>query len=132
LFKLSPSAFRVGPRATAISAARRKLPVGTTLRYKANEAVTMTFTFARRVAGRRKGSKCVAPRKSLRKHKACTRLVVVGKLTRKSATGSGRLKFSGRIGRRALKLGRYQVTAQAKDSGGLKSRQRTARFTVKR
>jgi WD40-like Beta Propeller Repeat len=132
LFKLSPSVFRVGPRATAISAARRKLPIGTTLRYKANEAVTMTFTFARRAAGRRKGSKCVAPRKSLRKHKACTRLVVVGKLTRKSASGSGSLKFSGRIGRRALKPGRYQATAQAKDSGGLKSRQRTARFTVKR
>ena len=70
--------------------------------------------------------------KSLGKRKACTRLVAVGKLTRKSTTGSGSVKFSGRIGRKALKPASYQVTAQAIDSRGLKSRQRTARFTVKR
>ena len=133
LFSLSAKTFRVGPKATAISAAKRKkLPVGTTLRYKASEPVTMTFTFARRLAGKRKGKSCVKPTKALRKRRSCTRLVSAGKLTRKSKTGSGSVKFSGRIGRKALKPGSYQVTAQATDSAKQKSKKRTVRFTVKR
>ena len=92
----------------------------------------MTFTFYRRLPGRRKGKACVKPTKALRKHKACTRLVTAGKLTRKSKTGTGSLKFSGRIGRKALPPGSYQVTAQATDSAKQKSVKRTVRFTVKR
>ncbi|HEX6712093.1 MAG TPA: hypothetical protein VF066_01865 [Thermoleophilaceae bacterium] len=130
-FSLSARTFRVGPKATAISAAT-KLPVGTTMRYKASEPVTMTFTFSRRLPGRLKGKRCVKPTKALRKRRACTRLVGAGKLTRKSKTGTGSVKFSGRIGRKALKPGRYQVTARATDSAGKKSAKRTVRFTVKR
>ena len=58
--------------------------------------------------------------------------MAAGKLTRKSKTGSGSVKFSGRIGRRALKPGRYQVTAQAIDSAHQKSKKRVVRFTVVR
>jgi len=74
------------------------------------------IVIARRRAGRRKGKKCVAPTKKLANAKKCIRTFERGKLTRSSHRGVNRVAFSGRIGSKALKPGRYQATLTATDA----------------
>ena len=108
-----PSTFALAARPTPRNAGRRRVPRGTSLRFRLTEAATVTLSFHRRLAGRRSGSRCVKPTRRNRRAKRCTRHVAVrGKLTRRSVAGANRVRFSGRIGRRALKLGRYRLTAR--------------------
>jgi hypothetical protein len=46
--------------------------------------------------------------------------------------GANRVKFTGRVGRRALKLGRYRARLVASDAAGNRSAGRFVRFRVKR
>lgn len=126
---LSHRTFRVGRGPTALAAAA---PRGTTLRYRLSEAATVTFAFARKAPGRRKGSRCVAPKARLRHAKRCTRYVSDGRLTRAGQLGAGAVAFSGRIGRRALRLGAHRVTLTAKDPAGNVSRGARLAFRVVR
>ena len=48
------------------------------------------------------------------------------------AAGANRIAFSGQIGRRALKRGRYRARLVATDAAGNRSSARTVRFRVKR
>jgi len=48
------------------------------------------------------------------------------------AAGTNRIAFSGRIGRRALKPGRYRIVAVARDESGRASTARRAAFRVVR
>ena len=71
------------------------------------------------------------PRRGLRRK--CVRLSTVGTLTRrKTVAGANRIKFSGRIGRRALRRGRYRATLVATDEAGNRSTPRSVRFRVVR
>jgi len=51
-------------------------------------------------------------------------------LTRRLASGRRAVPFSGRIGRRALAIGRYRVTVTAIDASRNASRPRTVFFTI--
>ena len=53
-----------------------------------------------------------------------------GTLKRAAHAGRNRIAFRGRIGRRALKPGRYVAIAQATDSAGQRSAKRRVRFTL--
>jgi hypothetical protein len=53
-----------------------------------------------------------------------------GALKRSSHKGANRIAFSGRIGRRVLRPGRYVATITAADASGKRSAPRTLRFTV--
>jgi streptogramin lyase len=125
---LSPSRFRVGPRATAVSAASGA--TGTTITYTLSKAANVKLQFLQPLPGRRKGSRCVAPSRSLRKARRCTRLSPKGTLTRTGQQGTNSVAFSGRIGRTALKPAKYQVAITATDSAGQTSAVQTASFTV--
>jgi hypothetical protein len=77
------------------------------------------------------GKRCRKPSAKLRQHRACTRLKTSGKLTRRNQpAGTDTVKFSGRIGRRALAPGSYRATITATDAAGNKSKPRTARFRI--
>lgn len=111
-FGLSNAVFVVGaastPRfGTAASAAH----VGTTFHYRLSEAARVRITIARRLSGGRK-----------------TR--IVGALTQVSHRGLNRVGFSGRIGSRPLKPGRYQATLVATSANQQRSRPHTTRFTI--
>jgi hypothetical protein len=56
----------------------------------------------------------------------------MGALTRASAQGPNRLRFTGRVGARALRRGRYRATIVATDTAGQRSALRRARFVVVR
>lgn len=116
---LSAKTFRVGKAATAISAnaRRRKVPTGTTIRFRLDKAATVAIKIERSLPGRKRGKRCVAPTKKLKRAKRCTRYVKMGTLTRKGLAGADKVTFSGRIGKRALKPGRYRMTLVPSASG---------------
>jgi hypothetical protein len=87
-------------------AARR----GTTIRYRLARAATVDLVFSQLVAGRRSGARCVAATRKLRQAKKCTRSIGVGRFARASAAGQVSFGFSGRVGKRTLKPGAYEVT----------------------
>jgi hypothetical protein len=104
--------------ATAVNARAKR---GTAFRYQLSEASVVTITIQRRVAGRRKGRRCVKPTRKLARAKRCNRYVTAGTLTRAGAPGDVSVPFSGRIGRRALPLGTFRATLRAKDMANNRS-----------
>jgi hypothetical protein len=116
--KLSRKRFRVGRRATARIAAKR----GTAFKFTLSEAATVTIALKKAAKGRKKAGRCVKPTRTLRTRKACTRFVAKGKLTRGGVpAGAVRVKFTGRVGRRALRPGRYRAVLRATDAAGNRS-----------
>jgi hypothetical protein len=90
----SKKTFAVGRARTAIAA----LAHGTKLRYTLSEAATVTIKIQKLKTRR-----------------------VVGTLTRSGAKGANTIKFSGRIGKRALRPGRYRAVLTAADAAGNRS-----------
>jgi hypothetical protein len=98
----SKKTFAVGRARTAIAALAR----GTKLRYTLSEAAKVTVAI-RRLRGR-----------------------AAGKLTRSGVKGANTIKFSGRIGKRALKPGRYRAVLTATDATGNRSTSHSIRFRI--
>jgi len=113
--------FRVGRSRTAVSARRRRAPVGTTFRFVLDRDASVRIAFARKAGGLRgRGGRCVKPSRRLRSARArrCTRSVAIRPaLTRAARSGANAVAFSGRIGRRALAPGRYVATLTATADG---------------
>jgi hypothetical protein len=122
--------FRVGKRATAVSA--RKTPVGTSFRFTLSSVARVQTTIFRSTPRLREGHVCRAPSAKLeRAHaKRCTRTLTVGALARSSeAKGTDSISFSGRFGHRALRPGAYTAILSASNTAG-RSGTVTLRFTV--
>ena len=102
------------------------------MRYSLSEAAKVTVAIARKAAGRRKGAKCVAPTSKLRRAKRCTRYRNEGRLTRASGPGPVSIAFSGRVGKRALAVGRHRMTLSATDPAGNASKGSTLSFRIVR
>jgi FG-GAP-like repeat len=100
--KLSRKRFKVGRKPTARSAAK----AGTKIRYRLSEAATVRLTIQRR--GKKK--KYV--------------------LRRKGKSGANSVAFSGRVGKKRLRAGRYRLTVTATDAAGNVSAKRTLRFRI--
>jgi hypothetical protein len=101
----SKKAFAVGRARTAISA----LAHGTALRYKLSEAARVTIQI------KRFGAKRAA-----------------GKLLRSGKAGANSIKFTGRIGKRALRPGRYSAVLTATDAAGNRSKPSRLKFRILR
>jgi hypothetical protein len=135
---LTNKTFAVAKGATAITARKRKkVKRGTTIRYTLTEAAKVTLRFERKLKGRRvkKGKKrvCAKPTRKNRKKRKCTRYKRAGKtLVRTSKAGKNKVKFSGRIAKKALKRGSYRVTIVATDAAGNKSKAKRLNFKIVR
>ena len=136
--RLSRKRFRVGRRATprgATAQRRRRSKPGTRVRYRLSEDARVVFTIERARPGRRpRGSRrCVKPSRAKgRRARRCTRFVRAGRLRRRSDAGRSRFRFTGRVGRRALRPGRYRLTARAIDYAGNRSRPARRAFRIAR
>jgi hypothetical protein len=120
--------FAVGSGATPVNARAKK---GTTFRYTSNEAGTTTIVIERKTTGRRSGRRCVRQTRRNRKRRKCTLYVRAGApLTRKAVAGANSVPFSGRIGRKALKVGSYRASTMVTDAAGNKSPAKTVAFKV--
>jgi hypothetical protein len=125
-FRLTNPIFRTAARA----AARR--PRGTRFRYRLSEDANVRIAIARRAPGRRVGRRCRPPSRRLSGRRRCVRYVRVGVLRASGKAGGNKLSFSGRIGRRVLRPGRYRARAKATDVAGNVSAERRATFRVVR
>ncbi len=128
---VTPSRWRLGSRKPQIS--RRPAPTGTTISFRLSRAAKVTLTFARASTGRRVNGRCVAPRRSNRTRRACTRYVDARNMNMSAHTGLNRVRFQGVLtnGKR-LSVGRYRLTVGATDAAGSRSRSRTTTFTIVR
>ncbi len=132
--RLSNARFRVAKRPTAVAAARKKAPQGTTFHFTLSEAASVKIAFTRSAPGLRSGRTCVAPTAKLRrKHaKRCSRTLKFGTLTRaKEGKGGDSVAFSGRVGAKPLGVGAYKATLVAVSSG-LSSKPATLSFAIVR
>jgi hypothetical protein len=106
--------FRVGPGSTAIAA---KAPRGTSFKFTLKAPAKVTIALCAGASGR---------------PKRCTRARNVGTLTRsKLQAGRNTIRFSGRIGKRALRPGAYRATLTARNAKGT-SKPVAVKFTVVR
>jgi hypothetical protein len=96
----SPSRFAVGRAATAVSA---RVARGTRFRFRLSENATVRIKILRRVPG------------------TSNRFRKVGTLRRQLTSGSRSVSFSGRLGRKALRAGRYRAVLTAIDASGNRS-----------
>ncbi|MCB0857980.1 MAG: PD40 domain-containing protein [Solirubrobacterales bacterium] len=92
---------------------------GSKLRFTLNTRANLTIRVDQKLKGRKVGKKCVKPTAKNKTRKACKRLAFRGKLTRKNRpAGKNTVAFSGRIGKKALRPGKYRVVIRASGPGG--------------
>jgi hypothetical protein len=90
----------------------------------------VTLKIQRALAGRRQGGGCVRPTPKLRHAKRCTRYRTIGTLARSAGRGANSTRFTGRIGKRALRPGGYRALLSATDAAANRSTPRAARFRI--
>jgi hypothetical protein len=97
-----------------------KLAVSTrkkAITFRLSERATVRFTVQRAVRDRRGRTRFVAQR---------------GSLTVKAKAGANRVRFAGRLGKKALPAGRFRLVATATDAAGNRSKAKRATFTIAR
>ena len=126
-FRADPTLFAVTRASTPIAA---KIPRGTHFRYSLSEPARVTLKIQRALTGRRQHGKCVRPTPQLRHAKRCTRYRTIGTLSRSAKQGANSTRFTGRIGKRALRPGSYRAVINATDAAANRSAPRAARFRI--
>jgi hypothetical protein len=141
---LKPHAFAAlgGRRSSIVSARRRTVRRGATVRYGLSEAANVTFKVERSLSGRRRGRRCVVTGRSSapvamdrtrRRGRRCTRYKeVTGNFTHAGSSGANSFRFSGRLNGKRLSRGRYRLLAVPKDAAGNNGRSVRTRFRIVR
>jgi len=112
--RLSPRALIAASRGGAIAARR----TGTTISYTETQPATTTFLVQRPTAGRRAHGGCVRPSPRNHGHARCTRWIDVGSFSHGDRRGRNRFHFTGRVGRHALRAGRYRLRVTPRNAAG--------------
>jgi len=119
---------RSGPAERPVSSAKS----GTTFRYRLSEPARVVFTIDRALPGRRAGGQCAKPTSRNRGKRTCTRYSRFGHFAHAGTAGSNSKRYSGRIGRKSMKPGRYRATLLARDPDGNRSKARSLELRVVR
>jgi uncharacterized repeat protein (TIGR01451 family) len=115
--RIKPKRFRAA--ASPASTAKHKKPAGgATVSYTDSLRATTKFTVDQVLAGRTSGRKCVAPSKSNKHGRKCTRFAPVrGSFTHADLAGRNSFLFTGRVGGRKLAPGSYRLDATPTAAG---------------
>ncbi len=137
-FTVTPKRFAIGPRPTALSAAKRKKPKpkkkavrGTTFSFTLSEAASTQIAVTQNLKGHRASRKkpCRAARRG-QKHNCTTTVTLLTLVRAHSVKGANRVAFSGRYGRQRLAKGTYTATITATDAARNRSKAQQLTFTV--
>ena len=108
-----------------------RLPVGTTFEFTLSQPASVRFAFARRLAGRRAGSRCVAPTRRNAHDHSCPLNRSAGTLTFEGHAGTNGVSFQGRVSpTRELVPGRYALVITAVSPAGQHSASGPLSFTI--
>lgn len=124
---LRPKRFRAGSK---VAKPRGKTPVGTTVGVTASTAVTLAVTIERKTAGRKAKGKPCSPK--ARRGKRCSTFVRTGSFQRTLRAGPNSLRFTGKLGRKKLRTGKYRMVLVGTGSDGRASGQSRLPFTITR
>jgi uncharacterized protein YkwD len=125
---LAPAAFAAAASGAPSSAAGP----GARVAYTLDRAASTVFTVQRALPGRRAGRRCVAPKPSNRRGRACARTLRVGAFRQQGSAGVNVLRFSGRLNGRRLAAGAYRLVVVATDAAGNASPPRSLGFRILR
>jgi len=132
---ISPRAFVAANIGASVVAAAT---VGGRVTYTLSEPARVTFTVRRRSAGVKVGTTCVKSTPKVLsqlkgKPRRCGLLRSVrGRFAISGVKGLNRFRFTGRLNRRALHVGRYVLYAQAKDAAGNLAKTVRAAFEIRK
>jgi hypothetical protein len=134
-FGISPRSFRAagsGPSALPSKRMKQRKP-GAKVSFVLNEAASVGFKVKQRLPGRQgRGGRCVKRRPGNRNKRKCIRAVTLrGGFIRAGIAGRNSFKFSGRLGGRKLRPGRYLLVATP-TAGGRAGPARSTRFRIKK
>lgn len=131
----APAADTLAPLVSGFKATPARFAVGhgTHFRYTLSENARITITLKRVLTGRRVAAgKCVKPSKRLAHAKRCTRYRTAAHLYTDGQGGANSTPFTGRIGKKALRPGRYRALIAATDPAGNRSLRKSRRFRIVR
>lgn len=120
--------FRVARKTTPTAARRAR--AGSAFVFGLSEPAWVAIAIQRALPGRRQGRRCVSSKRARRGGHRCTRYKRVGTLKRNLKAGKAKVRFTGRVGRKTLRAGRYRATLRATDPSGNSSARRRLRFGV--
>ena len=114
------SLFAVGRSATPPTGqtAVRRHHRGTVFSFRLDQPATVKIALQRTVPGRRVGHTCRPQSRKLRHRPRCLRTLTIATFSRSGHLGTNKVPFSGRIGRKALRPGRYRAVFTAIDAAG--------------
>jgi hypothetical protein len=105
-------------------------PMRLKITYTLSTSATVKLTLKRHATGRKVKGRCVPPTKKNRKRARCTRLVTVpASITLPGKAEANTFTLTGKIGRRRLGPGTYQLTARPSATGRTGATQRVT-FTI--
>jgi hypothetical protein len=107
-------------------------PKGTAFTFQLDQPAQLAVAIQRRGQGRLRGGKCKPRTHKNRKRKRCALYRTAGTLHRSGHPGHNSIAFSGRIGKKALKPGRYRARITATTAGGRTAPKTLAFRIVKR
>jgi hypothetical protein len=114
--------FRVGKRVQVLTRAQRRrgvIPTGTRFRFTLSTDAAMRIVLQQRLPGRRVGKLCRPVTRANRGRRACVRFVPRMTIVRASMRkGARSVAFTGRLGTKRLRPGRYRAVLRAVNSGG--------------
>jgi hypothetical protein len=104
---------------------------GARVQYRLSVDARMTFTVKRVLRGRLRGGRCKLSGRTRKRARRCTVYrPVPGRLQRASHAGANTMRFTGRLARRPLRPGRYQLEGRAVDPEGQASNVARRSFVV--
>jgi hypothetical protein len=124
---LSRSIFRVAPGATAIAAGRTSVRAGSVARFRTLEPGRVRVVISRMADVPSGRSACRAAGLPVRSKTGGPRRV---KIERTLGAGTHRIRLTGRVGRKALARGRYELRVSVADASGNRSKAQVTRFTL--
>jgi hypothetical protein len=131
--RLTPTRFRRGTHAATLAKhARKRIPVGTTISFTLSEAATVTLSFQRAQPGQSSGGRCLAPSRTRRHGRHCTRYTTVpGSVSIAAPAGADGLGFDGLLdGGAKLAPSSYRLMLSASDTSGATTAAQRPSFTL--